>query len=165
MDREATDVDGYADWHALTELSSAGGPPPDRAFEHPAGRVEQECLALLTSVLASLTGAGAPFVAAQPVGWSTSTAPLVEVGSPTVAGRRVAREVVEAPLHQIAARWGTHGFPGRAWAVGQQVALAAPPYADSLVLSGGPELRDALLRSDLEVFAVSRSARCPITSA
>jgi len=165
LSREATDIHGYTNWHALVELPGNGESPLGQPFDHPAARIPHECLATLTAVIESVTGPGAPFISAQPVGWSTTTAPLIEVGMPPAVSRRAGREILQAPLPELTARWPTHGFPGRVWAVGQAVAIAAPPYADSLVLSGGLELREALLRSDLEVFTVSRKAPCPITSA
>ena len=165
LGRATADVDGYTHWHALSELPSGGGPPHDQDVDHPAGVVPEGTAAALVRVVESVSGAGVRVVSALPAAWSSTTAPLVALGGPPAVSRRLGPEVVEAPLAALAARWTAHGFVGRAWAVDRSVAIAAPPYADSLVLSGGHELRDALLGTDLEVFAVSRAAPCPITSA
>lgn len=163
--RDPTDVDGGTDWHALTEGPGSGEPLPVTSFDHPAGALPPPTLAALVHAVESLAGPESRFVAAPPPGWSTTTAPLTDVAAPLAVSRRAGGDVLVAPLADLAGTWLHHGFRGRVWAVDRSVAIAAPPYADSLVLSGARPLADALLRSGLEVFPVARSAPCPITSA
>ncbi|HLZ37176.1 MAG TPA: hypothetical protein VKP64_05325 [Mycobacteriales bacterium] len=57
--------------------------------------------------------------------------------------------------------WCTVGFPGWAWSGDGRVGIAAPPYADSLVVSGPADLVVPLTTSGLEAFPVSRHHLLP----
>jgi len=65
---------------------------------------------------------------------------------------------------QVSMYWARRGFTGRAWTKTGPVGVAAPPYADSLILSGSIKLRNVLVASGLEVQPVDRKAHLPITT-
>jgi hypothetical protein len=66
-------------------------------------------------------------------------------------------------LVEISAGWTTTGFPGHARSDDGLVGIAAPRYADSVVVSGPDRLGQRLLNSSLEAFPVGRSEPNPIT--
>ncbi len=64
-------------------------------------------------------------------------------------------------LAELMATWSKDGFPGWAWSSDGRIGIAAPPYADSLVVSGPADLVLPLATSGLEAFPVSRHHPLP----
>lgn len=60
------------------------------------------------------------------------------------------------PLSRLCRRWA-RGFAGRAWSLDSAIAIAAPAYADSVVVSGPARLGEWLATSGLQGAEVDRS--------
>ena len=143
-DYRATDaLDGYTSWFRLTELPADGGWEPPVRYEAPSGRMSEDMLRTLRRILLEVGG--------HHVTWR-SESPIAHL----------ARH--EGSLGSISAAWTTSGFPGRAWTSDLRIGLAAPPYADSVIISGPAELQHRLITSGLEAFPVSRREPDPITT-
>ena len=140
----AGDLDGYTSWSRLTQLPGDGGWEPPW-YESPSGRMSADMLWTLRRVLARRAGPDATWRSRFPI---------------AAASTRTS----EGSLGAISALWTTSGFPGRAWTADLRIGLAAPPYADSVIVSGPAELRQQLITSGLEAFPVSRRAPDPITA-
>lgn len=134
--RREPPADARISWYELVEFPGDGSWSPSAHFAPAAGRFDDRTRAVLVSTVDSVTG---------PVQWRTNWS-----GS----GR----------LQDIADRWTRDGFAGRAWTAEGRVGIAAPPYADSVVVSGPRELGARLLASDLEVFPLARGDSSPITT-
>ena len=132
----AEDLDGQMWWPDLAEYPGTGGPALD--LEPAAGMVEPGTLATLVSALTAVTGPDALWRHLQD-----------EPGPP----QRDAR----GPLAALARAWTT-GFAGRAWCLTTVMSVAAPPYADSLVVAGPARLGQELARRGLQVAPVAPSA-------
>jgi len=140
--RYAEDLDGYTSWSRLTQLPGDGRWEPP-AYEAPSGRMSADMLLALRRVLAGVAGPDATWRSRSPIASSRTS---------------------EGSLEAISASWTTSGFPGRAWTSDLRIGLAAPPYADSLIISGPAGLRQELITSGLEAFPVSRREPDPITA-
>ena len=141
--RNTEAVDGYTSWFRLTELPGDGRWEPSARYEAPSGRMSEDMLQTLRRILVEQGG--------DQVIWR-SESPIAHF--PTHEGS----------LSSISAFWTTSGFPGRAWTSDLRIGLAAPPYADSVVISGPVELQQRLITSGLEAFPVSRQEPDPITA-
>lgn len=65
--------------------------------------------------------------------------------------------------HRLRSTWCLpEHVSGRAWTTDGRAGIAAPSYADSLVISGPGAFADALLAIGLEVFPVDRHRQIPI---
>ncbi|MFV0450662.1 MAG: hypothetical protein ACK5LS_00215 [Propioniciclava sp.] len=60
------------------------------------------------------------------------------------------------PLAGLAQSW-VRGFSGRAWSLDTPVAIAAPAYADSVVVSGPAELGDRIKHAGLQGAEVAHA--------
>lgn len=129
-------VDGDTDWSGLQEYPGDGGAPAP-AVDHPAGRFSPEILDAMAAI-EQIGGAR----------WVSETDPGGEPRS----------------FAELSAGWARRGFVGRAWTQDGQVALAAPDWADSVIVSGPRALADALTATGLEVFPVAPSAAFPVTT-
>lgn len=156
------EVDGYSVWTALAELPGAGDAVPAETFDHPAGRVPEPVLRALVAAVESVAGTGVRAVAEHPSG-AVRGAPFVAMGAPLAPSRPLPAQPREGRLRELADGWAGR-FAGRVWTADGRTGIAAPPYADSLVVSGPREVHEALLRAGLEAHAVARSAPCPITT-
>ena len=140
----AGSLDGYISWSRLTQLPGDGGWEPPW-YEAPGGRMSADMLRTLQQILTEVAGPDVRWRSSSPIA-SLSTGPS------------------EGSLGAISALWTTSGFPGRAWTSDLRIGLAAPPYADSVIISGPAELRQQLTTSGLEAFPVSRRAPDPVTA-
>jgi hypothetical protein len=134
--RREPPADGRISWRELVEFPGNGSWSPSAHFAPAAGRFDDRTRAVLVSTIDSITG---------PVPWQTDR---------SRSGR----------LSEIAEQWTRDGFAGRAWTADGQVGIAAPPYADSVVVSGPRELGVRLLAADLEAFPLARGEVSPITT-
>ena len=134
--RREPPADGRVSWLELIEFPGDGSWSPSAHFAPPAGRFDVRTRAVLVSTIDSLTG---------PVAWWTDRS-----GS--------------GPLAEISRPWTRNGFAGRAWTADGRVGIAAPPYADSVVVSGPRELGARLLAADLEAFPLARGEVNPIST-
>ena len=156
-------VDGYTSWVELTELSGQGGTAPPQGYRPPAGYLDTDTYRLLLEAnLRALRDT--TWTASRASGWSTSGAPLTWPPSDLDDNVREFSKTVSGSLVEVSASWIRHGFSGRAWTIDGRAGIAAPSYADSLVISGSTAFADALLASGLEVFPVDRHRQIPIWS-
>lgn len=139
------EVDGYTSWSALTELPGSGDPVPGETFEHPAGRVPEPVLRALVAAVESGAGEGVRAVAEPPPGAPARGAPLTAVGAPLAPARPVPPPPVEGRLRDLAVGWTTR-FAGRVWTGDGRTGIAAPPYADSLVVRPARSARGVAAR-------------------
>lgn len=130
--------DGRVSWFALTEFPGTGGFEPDEIFLAPGGRFDQTTRSLLLEAMAS--------VLPVDTAW-TSPSPIRLNGT----------------LSEISIGWTTTGFPGKARSDDGLVGIAAPRYADSVIVSGPARLANRLLSCGLEAFPVRRSDPHSIT--
>lgn len=158
---DVTRVDGYTSWVELTELPGQGGAAPLQSYRPPAGYLDTDTYRLLLE--ASLRALGdITWTAVGASGWSTSGAPLAWPPSDLNENVNEFSNTVSGSLAEVSASWTRHGFSGRAWTTDGRAGIAAPSYADSLVISGPGTFADALLASGLEVFPVDRHRQIPI---
>lgn len=136
-------LDGHTCWSQLTELPGDGRWEPPTRYEAPSGRMSSDMLRTLQRILAAVTRPN--------VIWRSDS--LIAHSSASVGS-----------LNAISESWTTSGFPGRVWTSDLRIGLAAPPYADSVVISGSADLQQALITSGLEAFPVSRREPDPITT-
>lgn len=134
--RREPPADGSVSWLELIEFPGDGSWSSSAHFAPPAGRFDARTRAVLVSTIDSVAG---------PVAWRTDRS-----GS----GR----------LAEISRQWTRNGFAGRACAADGRVGIAAPPYADSVVVSGPKELGARLLAADLEAFPLARGEVNPIST-
>ena len=166
--RSTVELDGYVSWPRVAELPGDGGWTPPRRYRRACGLVPRQVCDVLVEVL----GDGAP----GPWSWQpdpVTAGSRVALGPPALSpvapavdavatvGAGVHPAVVPAPLEDLAASWSTAGFSGHAWSSDLRVGVAAPPYADSLVVSGPVEVTTRLLGSGLEAHRVARHAPLP----
>ena len=91
------------------------------------------------------------------------SAALDAVAGPDAAWRHLQDELgppysdVRGKLTDLARDWTT-GFAGRAWCLTEAVSVAAPAYADSLVVAGPARLGPELTQLGLQVAPVAPSA-------
>ena len=64
-------------------------------------------------------------------------------------------------LRAVAGVWTTTGFSGRAWSEDARVGVAAPAYADAIIVSGPVEVINRLTNSELEALRVARHMPIP----
>jgi hypothetical protein len=158
---DVTRVDGYTSWVELTELSGQGGTAPPQGYRPPAGYLDTDTYTLLLEV--SLRALGdTPWTAVGASGWSTSGAPLTSPPWGLDDNFSEFSKTVSGSLVEVSASWTSHGFSGRAWTTDGRAGIAAPSYADSLVISGPGAFADALLATGLEVFPVDRHRQISI---
>jgi hypothetical protein len=155
-------VGGYVSWYELSEFPGTGARPTPRIYLPPCGRVPDSTLALLKAALRAALG-DTTWLSAPPVEATAVASRLDSHGlGETIAPSDSPKEL-RGSLDQISRGWTRHGFPERAWTADQTAGIAAPGYADSLVISGPKTLAGPLLSADLEVFVVDRHHSSPIT--
>lgn len=154
-------LDGYVSWHQLTELPGSGTPRDRAVFEHPAGRLSTETLAALAVAL-RIVQADRTWVQDR-LDDAVATS-LTRADQPLAVRQDLPATYRSGTFAHVSANWARRGFTGRAWTEIGPVGVAAPPYADSLIISGPLRLRDVLVGSDLEVQPVARQAHLPITT-
>lgn len=155
-------LDGYVSWHHLTELPGSGGPSDRALFEHPAGRVPAETLAALAVALQTVQ-ADRSWVQ-DGLDDTAVAVTLTPADQPLAVAHHVPATRRSGTFTHVSANWARQGFTGRAWTETGPVGVAAPPYADSLIISGPMKLRDVLVACQLEVQPVTRKAHLPITT-
>lgn len=155
-------LDGYVSWHHLTELPGSGELADRAIFEHPAGRLSAETV---TALAVALQTVQADRSWAQDGLDDTAVAvALTPADQPLSVAQETPATHRSGTFAHVSANWARQGFTGRAWTTTGPVGIAAPPYADSLIISGPIKLRDVLLASELEVQPVDRKAHLPITT-
>lgn len=130
-------LDGQLWWPDVAGYPAAGGPAP--CLEPASGAVQPGTLAALVSVLTLVGGEDAVWRHVQE-----------ESGPP--------RRDVRGTLTGLSRTWTT-GFAGRAWCPAIPASVAAPAYADSLVVAGPARLGPEMTRRGLQVAPVAPSAR------
>ena len=132
----AGDLEAQLWWPTLAEYSGIGGPALD--LEPASGLIEADTLAALSAAPDAVAGPDAAWRHLQD-----------ELGPPY--------SDVRGKLTDLARDWTT-GFAGRAWCLTEAVSVAAPAYADSLVVAGPARLGPELTQLGLQVAPVAPSA-------
>jgi hypothetical protein len=171
------ELDGYTSWARVTELPGDGDPVPPARYRRAGGLVPVEVLDQLVGALETdPAGRGGWHHVPDPV-TAGRAAPLLraeleepvlgEAGPTDAAGRpgtgpQDPAAPLRGPLRELACTWATRGFSGRAHSADGRLGLAAPAYADSLVVSGPARVVDALTGSPgIEAHRVSRHGLLP----
>jgi hypothetical protein len=170
-------LDGYTSWAELTELPGDGSWAPSRRYRPASGLVPESVITRLTKALQPdddkdfwITMPPDPVGSRarqdlQPTTLATP-GPIRGHGRrrpsqpDLTSGSAPATQPVGA-LAAIARRWAVDGFPGRAWKQDQSVGIAAPRYADSLIVSGPSHIATHLAASGLEAYQVDAGHLLP----
>ena len=137
----ASDLEAQLWWPSLAEYPGIGGQAPD--LEPASGMVEANTLAALLAALDAVAGPDAAWRHLQD-----------EPGPPS--------SDVRGKLTDLTRAWST-GFAGRAWCLTEAVSVAAPAYADSLVVAGPARLGPELTQRRLQVAPAAPSAGHPMS--
>lgn len=150
-------LDGYTSWRDVTELPGDGSFAPDRVYHPAAGILPGDFGALLLRALPDrvrdqqwhaerhlvLSTSGVvlarPSLGTAETTSSETTSSDVVGGSgesPPAARPAAVQAVTTGTLTELMTAWSGNRFPGRAWSGDGRVGIAAPPYPDSLVVSG-----------------------------
>lgn len=132
----ASDLEAQLWWPDLAESPGIGGPALD--LEPASGMVDANALAALLAALDAVAGQDAVWRHLQD-----------EPGPPY--------SDVRGKLTDLARAWTT-GFAGRAWCLTEAASVAAPAYADSLVVAGPARLGPELTQRGLQVAPVAPNA-------
>lgn len=161
-------LDAQTEWAEVSALPPSGGFAPLSGFDPSPGQIPSDLLELLTAVLGDIAGSDTSWVVERadpfryPPGSETSlTAPAMagdqrdhaEDGPQT--GDAAGDELVVQGLDLLVRPWRIGPFPGRVHDVHGTVGLAAPPYADSLYVSGPTRLIEGLSQGGAELAAVN----------
>ena len=167
----ADELDGYVSWGRLTELPGDGSWAPRRRYRPSTGLLSPAVAQLLVESLSPADLANdrwlTEWTRPAPGGAQPLLPPALAAGDAVAVaadgGPATGPTVRPMPdprarrtsLAAIAATWTVVGFPGRAWRHDGRVGLAAPAYADSLIVSGPVEVTARLVRAGLEAYAVA----------
>ncbi|HET9649843.1 MAG TPA: hypothetical protein VFP34_16640 [Microlunatus sp.] len=156
-ERDGAELAGVTDWGTLdfNDLTTypGDGRAPQLVVQHPAGRFGSGQLATLAAI--PQIGAARWFRDEQAAGASPQRFGIAAPGHVSGDGSGFA---------SLSAGWTRGGFRGRVWTADRQIALAAPGWADSVIVSAPRGVADDLLAGDLEVAVVRRCAPLPITT-
>lgn len=160
-------VHGLTSWSALTELPGDGAWRPCHEYRPAGGIINEHLCSMLVDVLESAAGPINRWHQRSSVLRGASRSPLL---SALDAGPRavISSDAMEGgiieprPLRELAATWPMSGLPLRAWSVESQYSMAAPEYADSLIVSSPIDLTHAFVEVGFEAFPVLREDKCPI---
>lgn len=155
-------LDGYVSWHRLTELPGSGEPADRATFDHPAGQLSSKTLTALTVALRTIQ-ADKSWIHDGLDDDAVATS-LTAPDQPMAAAQHIPATHQSGTFATLSANWVRRGFTGRAWTQAGPVGIAAPAYADSLIISGPKKLRAILVGSELEVLPVDRKAHLPIST-
>ncbi len=141
-------VDGYTDWSRLVELRP--GIDPAMLPVAAAGIVDHETSRRLRSALHD--SSQAPWTWWPLTAWSDAA----QSALPDASGAATQT----ASLVELLSTWEHGRFSGRAEGCGS--VIEGPPYADSLLVTSGPDELTRLLAVGLEVHEVTRALPIPI---
>lgn len=162
-------LDGYTSWAELTELPGDGSWAPARRYRPSAGLVSAFVAQRLVDVMQRndpapdlwftewrRPGAGDGRTLVPPALSMPDSARRASSGDESASGHPAVpgNDVPVGALAAIAPQWAVDGFPGRVWRSDGTVGIAAPAYADSLIVSGAEQIAARLASSDLEAYPV-----------
>jgi hypothetical protein len=166
--RSDIELDGYVSWPLIAEYPGDGSRTPPRRYSRAAGPLPQQVTDVLLRILDDEQAGRSQWLSRpDPVteGRAVALQPpaLTQAGTPPASALDGGVQWISRPssLRTLTTRWSTAGFSGHAWSQDQRVGIAAPPYADSLIVSGPAEVVTDLIDSELEAFPVARSAHLP----